>query len=276
MKQYSIVAIHGIGMGTGIARAGFSDPLRKLSAKAANTEDFAWREFVWETENDELDSRIEEIVREVVGGSLLPSLFGANGKESLWKKFASVAGNSRPVRNGVAKIVCKAIDLGLDFPWYLDSINGKKIRTRLRKEIRNVRKESGTDVVLIAHSLGSVIAYDCLAEAHNKGFRLPVAKLVTFGSPLGWTFELRDLDNRPEREFTTIGGIPWRNYYYKEDYVPLYKGLDGKRFGKEVENRLLSLPEGVKPHKSHGAYWKDANFAKEISRFAGLSGKAGS
>ena len=43
MKQYSIVAIHGIGMGTGIARAGFSDPLRKLSAKAANTEDFAWR-----------------------------------------------------------------------------------------------------------------------------------------------------------------------------------------------------------------------------------------
>lgn len=275
MNQYSIVAIHGIGMGTGIAREGFSDPLRKLSAKAANTEDFIWKEFIWETENDELDSRIEEIVREVVRGSLLPSLFGANEKKSPWKKILAVA-SALTIQNRVAQMVCKAVDLGLDFPWYLDSIKGQNIRKRLRKQIQDVQKESGTDVVLIAHSLGSVIAYDCLAEAYNKGFRLPVAKLVTFGSPLGWTFELRDLDNRPEREFTTIGGIPWRNYYYKEDYVPLYKGLDGKRFGKEVENRLLPLPEGVKPHKSHEAYWKDANFAKEISRFAGLSGKTGS
>lgn len=271
MKPYGIVAIHGIGMGTGIAREGFSAPLRKLVAKAANTEDFVWREFVWETENDELDSRIEEIVREVVKGVLLPSLFGANGKESLWKKIASAAGNSGPIRNGVAKLVCKAIDLGLDFPWYLDSINGKKIRAQLRKEIRNARKESGTDVVLIAHSLGSVIAYDCLAEACNENDRLPVAKLVTFGSPLGWTFELRDLDNRPESEFTTIGGIPWRNYYYKEDYVSLYRGLGGNRFGNEVENLLLPLPAGVKPHGSHVAYWKDANFATEISRLAGMS-----
>ena len=271
MEQCSIVAIHGIGMGTGIARKGFSNSLRKLVAKATNTEDFVWKEFIWETENDELDSRIEDIVREVVRGALLPSLFGANGKESLWKKIASVAGNSLPIRNGVAKVVCKAIDLGLDFPWYLDSINGKRIRTHLRKQIRDVRKESGTDVVLIAHSLGSVIAYDCLAEACKDGDLLPVAKLVTFGSPLGWTFELRDLDDRPEKEFKTIGGIPWRNYYYKEDYVPLYKGIVGKRFEKEVCNSPLHLPASVKPHESHVAYWKDANFAKELSCLVGSS-----
>ena len=239
--------------------------MRKLVAKAANAEDLVWSEFIWETENDELDSRIEEIVREVVKGSVLPSLFGASGKKSLWKKILAVA-SALTIQDRVARMVCKAVDLGLDFPWYLDSIKGQDIRKLLRKKIRDVRKERGTDVVLVAHSLGSVIAYDCLAEACNQGVRLPVAKLVTFGSPLGWTFELRDLDNRPEREFTTIGGIPWRNCYYKEDYVPLYKGLDGKRFGQEVENRLLPLPEGVKPHESHVAYWKDANFAKEISR----------
>ena len=275
MKPFSIIVIHGIGTGKGFSRKGFSTPLKKLVAQAANTENFVWREFVWETANDELDSRIGEIVRKVVKGPLLASLFGGDVMASPWRKVVAAVG-ALVVREKVSDMVCKAVDLGLDFPWYLDSINGKKIRNALRRKIRDVQKESGTDVVLLAHSLGSVIAYDCLAESSNEEDCLPVAKLVTFGSPLGWTFELRDLDDRPEREFKTIGGIPWRNYYYKEDYVPLYKGLGGKRFGKEVENVLLSLPENVKPHESHGAYWKDASFAKEILRLAGPSGKTGS
>ena len=275
MNQYSIVAIHGIGMGTGVSRSGFSEPLKKLVEKTASTKSFTWDEFIWEKENDTLDSKIREIVREVTRGPLLPSLFGLDGRNPLWKNLLSVT-TALMLQKKVEETICKAIDLGLDFPWYLDSINGKKVRTDLRKKIRTIRKTSGKDIILLSHSLGSVIAYDCLAEANKNGYSLPVAGLITFGSPLDWTFKLRDIDGRPEIEFSSIGDIPWQNYYYAEDYVPLYKGLDRNRFGKAVQETRLKLPDGVKPHKSHLSYWKDERFAKEIARLAGLSGKTGS
>lgn len=263
MAQCSIVAIHGIGMGTGAGRSGFSAPLKALVKKSANGRNVSWDEFVWETSNDRLDSLIGTIVRDMVEGPLLPSLFGGDRKSSTWRRItAHVA--AKVFRRKIAALACKAIDLGIDFPWYLDSINGSKIRENLRKKIREVHGRTGNNVILLAHSLGSVIAYDCLAEAKNIKVELPVARLLTFGSPLEWTFSLRKLDRRPELQFKSIGAIPWDNFYYKEDYVPLYKPLDTEIFGAKVNNSLLKLPKGIQAYESHYAYWNDDRLAKFV------------
>ncbi len=120
--------------------------------------------------------------------------------------------------------------------------------------------------MLAAHSLGSVIAYDVLAEAHLNGEKLPVKHLVTFGSPLEWTHDLRKTEEKDESKFTSIGGIPWLNFYYKEDYVTRHRKLSNEKF-KEVNNVHLSLPQTTSAFatmKSHCAYWTDEQLVKRL------------
>ena len=118
-------------------------------------------------------------------------------------------------------------------------------------------------IVLVAHSLGSVIAYDILAEAHLNGETLPVKRLVTFGSPLGWTFELRKAEHKKELSYTSIGNVPWDNFYYVEDCVTLYEHLSKDRFST-VENIPLKLSASSSQIASHCAYWSDDVLASYV------------
>jgi len=118
----------------------------------------------------------------------------------------------------------------------------KKIRNRLKSEILDLASKHPEGIALVAHSLGSVIAYDVLAEAVCDKKPLPVNQLITFGSPLAWTFDLRG-----------------------EDYVPLHSPLPTSRF-PTAENRKLALPKGKSQLGSHTAYWKDVTFAAEVKK----------
>jgi len=58
------------------------------------------------------------------------------------------------------------------------------VQERLIERLRAARRWR-RQVMLIAHSMGSIIAYDVLREAGQTLPRLRLAHLVTLGSPLG-------------------------------------------------------------------------------------------
>ena len=238
----AVLAVHGIGGGAGHDRAGFSDRLRRrVFSGMGDVADALWFECVWEDLNDSLDARIAEVVRIMARGPALKGL----------------------PRALPAKIVCQSLDVSLDFWFYLDSAHGARIRRRLRTRIAEASKGRPGGVVLVAHSLGSVIAYDVLSEAHRKGVRLPVAGLVTFGSPLAWTFALREADGKAECANRDIGDVPWTNIYYREDPVPLYMALPSDRF-PEARNVALPLPKRATARTAHCAYWRDPALARIV------------
>lgn len=115
-------------------------------------------------------------------------------------------------------------------------LHDQEIRRDVRARVEAVVDAQQTRV-LIGHSLGSVVAYECLS-AHPEWL---VNTLVTLGSPLGirnLVFDL--LDSGPSH---LVGAWPgsvrsWVNIADQGDIVALVKDL-GPGFGPQVENRLI-------------------------------------
>lgn len=98
--------------------------------------------------------------------------------------------------------------------------------------------------VVIGHSLGSVVAYECLA-AHPEW---EVDTLVTLGSPLGIRNVIFDrLQPAPKEGMGAWPGSVqhWVNIADERDLVALVKRLGG-RFGGRVEDHLIS--NGAQAH----------------------------
>jgi alpha-beta hydrolase superfamily lysophospholipase len=85
----------------------------------------------------------------------------------------------------------------------------------MRDRLRTTLAEVDGPVVVIAHSLGSIIAYDVLREA---GPARDIPLLVTVGSPLGVT-EIQDLVATPLRVPDDVAA--WRNVADGRDLVAL-------------------------------------------------------
>jgi pimeloyl-ACP methyl ester carboxylesterase len=87
--------------------------------------------------------------------------------------------------------------------------------------------------VLVAHSLGSVIAYDWLRRQPSTS----VTTLITLGSPLGFRGIRRALQPRSETSLPLWPGVStWVNVAAVEDAVATVKKLDGL-FGGHVRDR---------------------------------------
>jgi hypothetical protein len=108
----------------------------------------------------------------------------------------------------------------------------------LRNEIRNrIKEEITPDVqIVIGHSLGSVVAYECLAALQPPNVRL----LLTLGSPLGIRNLIFDkLEPAPiHGRGVWPGSVPyWVNVAYRGDVVALEKKL-APLFGDRVQDRI--------------------------------------
>ena len=135
-----------------------------------------------------------------------------------------------------------------------DYFRDPEIRCRARQR---VREAVGDDTrVLVGHSLGSVVAYEALAE--NAGW--PVTMLVTLGSPLGipnLIFDRLDPAPRPAgdagpgpRGRWPGPGRAWVNAADEGDVVALVKDLRGA-FGPEVDGWVVdngATAHNVKPY----------------------------
>lgn len=133
----------------------------------------------------------------------------------------------------------------------------KAISTRLQREL-----EPGRKTLVIAHSMGSIVAYDVLLSS-LEGLVADVEALITIGSPLGlpsvWHQSPHGLRYPPVRA--------WRNFSDPEDYVAAnpWIPLNG------VRNQLIwnsyRTPSGARnPHKSFG-YLRSPEVAEAVWEF---------
>ena len=111
-------------------------------------------------------------------------------------------------------------------------------REPIRRRLRQALDAVAGPVLLVTHSLGTVIAYDVLSEARFAGE--PVPLLVTLGSPLGYA-EIQDVVHRPL-------GLPapvriWANFADPFDVVALDSTLaDDFRGGPRIVDAWVDNP----------------------------------
>lgn len=269
-----VLCVHGIGGGTGAERKGYSSKLRRLAFPKISDGDatMVWHECVWEDLSDAMDAQLASVIREMARGPLMDGLIEKSRKARGIARFLGLGGDGgkylrmmdRMTREMAAGFVIKMLDFGLDYCLYFDTCHGRLIRERLRESIADAANGRPGGIVLCAHSLGSVIAYDVLCEAHRAGTRLPVASFISCGSPLEWTLRLRAaLGGDGTSALDDIGAIPWTNIYYREDCVCLYKPLPADRF-PEVHNIILPLPKRATARTAHNAYWRDGEVARIV------------
>ncbi|MFJ7913207.1 hypothetical protein [Kitasatospora sp. NPDC096204] len=117
----------------------------------------------------------------------------------------------------------------------------------VRSEVARVLAHTGARMV-IAHSLGSVVAYDLL----NRGEAPGVTTLVTCGSPLSWLVGRKGL--HPEGEPLTVpAGVEWTNLYALKDFVTGCAGLSGLATGiADIEVNTGGFPSSHDVHRYLG------------------------
>lgn len=176
---------------------------------------------------------------------------------------------------------------GDSVPWLTEAIADEEMRGLLAEvrrylanedgigdEIRELVKmpvlrawDAGESVMLVGHSLGSVIVYDTLWElSQEDGMAGEVDLLITLGSPLATRFirkSLRGADQHGSRRYPA-NIRRWINFSARGELTALHPRL-GPFFGKIVEQGHTALLEdhsdlcnafhadfGVNTHKSYG------------------------
>lgn len=158
--------------------------------------------------------------------------------------------------------------------------NGKEVKAKeaiIDRFLKCLNKHKNKKILLIAHSMGSIIVQDALTE------HLPEAQIdtyVTIGSPLGQKYVINKYKLEREQNLKNKLVVPeqiinkWYNLSDVEDQVALnheqtklYE-LNSRKVKIEdqiVKNRFNSA--GIKnPHKSYG-YLRTPEFSKIINSF---------
>jgi triacylglycerol esterase/lipase EstA (alpha/beta hydrolase family) len=147
------------------------------------------------------------------------------------------------------------------------------VQARLLGRLRAARRWR-RPVMLIAHSMGSIIAYDVLREAEHTLPRLRLEHLVTVGSPLGLG-EFGDIVERPLHVPECV--MRWSNLADPKDQVArwdafLSEGCLPNKKGVTISDRLVVSgyvnPAGAaNPHKVYG-YLRTPEMSELIVEFA--------
>ena len=141
------------------------------------------------------------------------------------------------------------------------------IMNKLAETIRQAEKEGFKDVVILAHSLGSVIAYDYVFRFEQQ-FAFPkqlkLKALVTMGSPIGlfasgMGHPISEKIKRPPYI------LKWYNLWDHDDYVatrvePHFEPEFRKDFLKDVAVNTGLL----NPMRTHMGYWRNHKIASVI------------
>jgi len=150
-----------------------------------------------------------------------------------------------------------------------------KAKNFVRERLAEVlRKNRGKEIMLIGHSMGSIVAVDTLKYIVPE---IPIHSFVTIGSPLGIPVLLKKMQQENgETDLCTPENIRnyWYNFFDPEDAIPMHYLLSDK-FEK---NSLGVKPIDVvvhndyendverNPHKAYG-YLRMPNMAKLTAEF---------
>lgn len=285
--KYAVVVVHGIGAGTGDERKGFSDRLKELVARDIPSVDAYWHEAPWEGLNDSVDEVIKDVANDLFDGYIRDADKGRRWIEKsilridvtsgcwVWKfckkccvwigkKLSGVAPN---MLRKAKKITPGALDAILDLPIYLGKTQSEDIRRKVVEKIDAAMDGETEGVILVGHSLGSVIAFDVLQDELRNGARCRIKALVTLGSPLEWVTKIRHaMSAETDTSSLDVCETKWINYYDPQDPVPIRRALSTAMF-KGVEN--VEDVSGKILIDAHCAYWKSSKIAKKIAELMG-------
>lgn len=178
---------------------------------------------------------------------------------------------ARPVKYRIARALYR---LGDRFHWLIPLIPDRRVRNSIREtdtyfsnrdniacRVRELQKQvlreaagKGDRVLLIGHSMGSIIAYDSLWELHHlEGLDNCVDCLLTLGSPLGMRYVQRrliGLNGAPPHNYP--GNIrTWINISARGDLVALDTSLQddfSDMIAQHCIERIDDYREGVDNH----------------------------
>jgi hypothetical protein len=184
---------------------------------------------------------------------------------------------------GVTLVDDVILEHRFDDLWHYHAETGfaRDVRARLVERLQAFR---GHRILLVAHSMGSVIAYDALRLLEREDPSLRVEHLVTAGSPLG----LAKVKLKFEAEHGAIR-VPnnvsaWTNLADGEDVVAIMGAL-GADYGpsdsgvRVVDRRVVNgyrRPDGEpNPHKSYG-YLRTPEFSRVARDFTMTLDRRGS
>jgi len=193
--------------------------------------------------------------------------------------------DARPMAYRFAKLMYQ---LGDSMPWLIPLIPDKRVKSSIRETERYfnnddniacrvrdfqkapLREANGRQdkVLLIGHSMGSVIAYDSLWELHHlEGLHDCVDCFLTIGSPLGMNFVQKRLINHGNSHPDPYPGNirTWVNISARGDLVALDSSV-ADDFGDMVKHKYVGSIEdrvkgvynfyrddkGLNVHKSYG------------------------
>jgi hypothetical protein len=121
--------------------------------------------------------------------------------------------------------------------------------------------DSDEPLVVISHSLGTVVSYSLLREFALAGRPRQVPLFLTLGSPLGIESVLSGF----ERPRTCPKGVArWVNGADPEDFVALRGDLTSEMYGPGIEN-LPDIDNGEEDPHSIIRYLRDARVARIIA-----------
>ncbi len=163
-----------------------------------------------------------------------------------------------------------------DLDFYYDENRNIHDRAGRPREARRVLMDElrdtllplkGRRIIVIAHSMGSIIAYDVLRDIGREDRAFEVADFVTIGSPLGLP-HVRGNVHRERQSYSavpvrtpTVVSVRWVNYADPDDPVAidarLHDDYGPNDRGVRVEDDAIFnsylAPEGARnPHKSYG------------------------
>lgn len=133
--------------------------------------------------------------------------------------------------------------------YFFDAGQRRAIQERLR-----VWLTSGPGpFVVVAHSMGSIVAYDILRELENRKVAVPL--LVTVGSPLG----IEEIQQRVARPLKVPAMVKhWHNFAARFDIVAIDRSLSGEYKPKSqltdhpiATSGLLDNPHDVEGYLGH-------------------------
>jgi hypothetical protein len=143
---------------------------------------------------------------------------------------------------------------------------GDQVRAKLREAL-DAAWADGAHVLLVGHSLGSVIAYDTLWElSRERGSGPCVSLFVTLGSPLGTHFVQRSLKGSHERGVARYPANVqrWINFTANGDttaleprLAPLFREMVTLGLVEALEDRVgfdnfFRGPAGLNAHDAYG------------------------
>lgn len=136
--------------------------------------------------------------------------------------------------------------------------------------VRLLSSTPNDQIVIVAHSYGSAIAYQALLELEGSFPNLSIPLFITIGSPLGSSsFAVQANfvvnDQTPGSEFILANQEDLKKPGLVSTWINYFGILDVISEQQENADENYRLPTGANPFTAHGAYYQDVDLATIIA-----------